>query len=257
MIEPAIRTVIAEDEPLAREKLRILLAAEPGLAVVAQCKTGGETITALENLEPDLLFLDIQMPEADGFEVLNAIPADHRPIVVLTTAYDHYAVRAYEEHVVDYLLKPFDRERLHSAVSRVRTQLFRSCTSQSANRILAWLAEGNSFATHTKRLVVKTGGRILFLNTHEIDWIEASANYVKLHVGNHSYVLREGIGNISARLDSGIFIRIHRSIIVNVEKIRELQPCNSGEYVVVLRDGRELSCSRSYRPGLQAVIARG
>ena len=256
MATPVIRTIIADDEPLARKKLRILLGGEPGLQVVAECTDGQRTIAALHSLKPDLLFLDIQMPEADGFQVLDAVPAEARPIVIFTTAFDQYAIRAFEEHALDYLLKPFDQERLHAAVERARAELLKSGHSELTNRILEWLARSNSSANTDRRLVIKTGGRVVFLDMEEIDWVEASANYVRLHAGNQSYLLREGIGRVSERLDPNEFVRIHRSIIVNAQRIKELQPCNSGEYIVVLKNGKELPGSRGYRASLQQLIER-
>jgi two-component system, LytTR family, response regulator len=256
MTTPAIRTIIADDEPLARRKLRILLASEPGLQIIAECKSGQETIEALRSLKPDLLFLDIQMPEADGFQVLEAVPAENRPVVIFTTAFDQYAIRAFEEHALDYLLKPFDQERLHSAVERARVELLKNGHSDLTNRILEWLARSKPAANTDRRLVIKTGGRVVFLDMEEIDWVEASANYVRLHAGAQSYLLREGIGRVSERLDPNEFVRIHRSIIVNAQRIKELQPCNSGEYIVVLKDGKELPGSRGYRAGLQQLIER-
>lgn len=246
-----IRTVIADDEQLARKKLRILLAAEPGLEVVAECEAGGETVAALRNLKPDLLLLDIQMPEADGFEVLETVPARSMPVVIFTTAFDKYAVRAFQARALDYLLKPFDQERLHSALERVRAEFFRRGREGLSNSIR------ESQADPDYRLVCKTHGRILFLDLGEIDWVEASANYVRLYAGPQCYLLRETISRLAERLPSTRFVRIHRSLIVNISRIKELQPCNSGEYIVTLRNGKELSCSRGYRAGLQRLIVEG
>jgi two-component system LytT family response regulator len=251
---PAIRTVIADDEPLARKKLRVLLGAESGFQVVAECANGGQAIDALRSVKADLLFLDIQMPEADGFEVLDAFPAESRPVVIFTTAYDQYAIRAFEVHAVDYLLKPFDQERLHSATERARSELFKNDRSELTKSVLAWLAHHNVPSTRDERLVVKSGGRIIFVDADQIDWIEASANYVCLHAGKQTYLVREGISHISERLDAERFVRVHRSIIVNVRRVKELQPCNSGEYIVVLKDGQELSCSRGYSAGLRLFL---
>jgi two-component system, LytTR family, response regulator len=249
-----IRTLIADDELLAREKLRILLATEPGLEIIAECKAGDEAVTALHHLRPDLLFLDIQMPEADGFQVLDAVPIESRPVVIFTTAYDKYAIRAFEAHVLDYLLKPFDQERLHAAVERVRAEFFKRGSGAPATGMPEWPGHSNVSSLNDQRLVFKTGGRILFLDVDEIDWIEASANYVRLHAGAECYSLRETLAHISERLHASRFVRIHRSLIVNISRIKELQPCNSGEYIVVLKSGKELSCSRGYRGGLQKII---
>jgi two-component system, LytTR family, response regulator len=249
-----IRTLIVDDELLARKKLRILLAGEPGIEVIAECKTGSEAIAAAQNLKPDLLFLDIQMPEADGFQVLEAIAPGSKTVVIFTTAHDKYAMRAFEAHAFDYLLKPFDQDRIHSAIERVRIELSRKAPDELARHMFEWMAHPDSARGNNQRLVFKTGGRILFLDVDEIDWIEASANYVQLHAGSQSYSLRETIAHIFERLHSWRFVRIHRSLIVNINRIKELQPCNSGEYIVVLKDGKELSCSRGYRGGLQSLI---
>jgi two-component system LytT family response regulator len=253
---PDIRTVIADDESLGRKKLRILLAAEPGIHVVAECPDGPRTIAALKDYEPDLLFLDIQMPGADGFEVLESVAPDRLPLVIFTTAYDQYALRAFEAHALDYLLKPFDQERLHHAIERARTEILKAKDSQVASRILDFLNQAKATSPAEKRLVIKAGGRVVFLNLEEIEWVEAAANYVKLNTAKESYLLRERIGRVSERLDPGQFVRIHRSFIVNVSKIKELHPCNSGEYIVVLKNGKELSCSRGYRAGLQQLIEK-
>ncbi|MGA8151074.1 MAG: LytTR family DNA-binding domain-containing protein [Terriglobales bacterium] len=250
-----MRTVIADDEPLALKKLRLLLSAEPGIQIVAECADGAQTVKALESYRPDLLMLDIHMPDLDGFEVLGRIPAEEMPVVIFTTAYDRYAVRAFEAHALDYLLKPFDQDRLHQAINRARAELLKTEDRETTHRILHYLAEGATKESHgDNRFVIKAGGRVVFLDFDEIDWLEAAANYVRLNVGKQSYLLREGIGHVAERLDPAQFIRIHRSTIVNVDKIKELQPVNSGEYIVVLKDGKELSCSRGYRAGLQRLI---
>ncbi len=248
-----IRSIIADDEPLAREKLRILLASEQGIRVVAECRDGRQTIAALREYQPDLLLLDIQMPVVDGFQVLKAIPEGQMPLVIFTTAYDHYAIRAFEEQALDYLLKPFDQERLHRAIQRTRAELLKLHNGQSARQMFDFLGRANT-RSNRDRLVVKTGGRVVFLDTHEIDWIEADSNYVRVHVGKESYLVRESIGGIYDRLDPSQFVRVHRSIIANICKIQELQPCNTGEYILILKDGKHLPCSRGYRTGLLQLI---
>jgi two-component system, LytTR family, response regulator len=248
--------IIADDEPLARRKLRLMLECESDVYVVAECQDGAETVRALQSYKPDLLLLDVRMPDLDGFEVLNQVSPVDLPMVVFTTAYDSHAVRAFEAHALDYLLKPFDQERLHQAVSRARTELLRSSDREATQRIWRYLAEGAGKQPTARRLIIKTGGRVVFLGFDEIDWVEAAANYVRIYVGKQTYLLRRGIGDIAERLDPSQFIRIHRSAIVNVHKIKELQPVNSGEYIVILKDGKELPCSRGYRSGLQELIDR-
>jgi two-component system, LytTR family, response regulator len=251
-----VRVIIADDEILAREKLRYMLASEPDVHVLAECRDGAETLGALEVYKPDLLLLDIRMPNLDGFEVLSKVPAENMPIVIFTTAYDRHAVKAFEAHALDYLLKPFDQERLHQALNRARAELLKTNDHETTKRILHFLSSGGTQSATGRRLIIKSGGRVVFLSFDEIDWVEAAANYVRIYVGRQSYVLRRGIGEIADKLDPVQFIRIHRSAIVNVHKIKELQPVNSGEYIVVLKDGKELSCSRGYRSGLQELIEK-
>lgn len=251
-----MRVIIADDEPLARDKLRFMIASEPDVQVVAECQNGAETLQALTAYRPDLLLLDIKMPDLDGFEVLSKSNGAEMPMVIFTTAYDQHAVKAFETHALDYLLKPFDHERLHQAVERARAEMLKTKDREATQRILHYLSETEKQFTACRRLIIKAGGRVVFLNFDEIDWVEAAANYVRVYVGKQGYLLRRGIGEIAERLDPAQFIRIHRSAIVNVQKIKELQPVNSGEYIVVLKDGKELSCSRGYRSGLQRLVDR-
>jgi len=254
MINPAIRTVIADDEALARKKLRLLLSSESGVNVVAECCDGKQTVSTVQTCKPDLLLLDIHMPDRDGFQVLEQIPRDQMPLVIFTTAYDQYAIRAFEAHALDYLLKPFNQQRLNHALERVRAELLKCHEHGVKARILDLLHQAKPESKELRRLVFRTAGRVVFLELDEVDWIEAAANYVKLHVGKESFLLREGIAHISAKLAPEQFVRIHRSFVVNVKRIRELQPCDSGEYIAVLRDGKELSCSRGCRPQLMKLI---
>jgi two-component system LytT family response regulator len=251
-----MRTIIADDERLAREKLRILLDLEPGVEIVAECSDGKQTIAALRVHKPDLLLLDIQMPDMDGFAVLGATHAGDMPVVIFTTAYDQHAVKAFEAHALDYLLKPFDQGRLHHAIDRARAELLKVPDRETRRRIVDFLTITKPESRLEGRLAFKTGGRVIFLELSEIDWLSADASCVTLNVGAEAYSLREGIGHISARLDPDKFVRIHRSIIVNVQKIKEVEPVNSGEYIVTLKGGKQLSCSRGYRARLQHVIDR-
>jgi two-component system LytT family response regulator len=259
-IGAVVRIVIADDEPLARRKIRILLDSEPDVQVVAECQDGGQTLSAIRACRPDLLLLDIQMPDLDGFQVLSEISPEEMPVVIFTSAYDQYAIRAFEAHALDYLLKPFDQGRLHQAIERARFELRQSKDREITHRILELLSRVKSdkqpVPESEGRLVIKTKGRIVFLNLDEIDWVEAAANYVRLNAGKESYLLRETISRTSERLNPNHFIRIHRSMIVNVRKIKELIPVNSGEYVVVLHSGKELSCSRGFRANLQNLIGK-
>jgi two-component system, LytTR family, response regulator len=260
-IDAPVRTVIADDERLARQKLLILLESEPLVKVVAECQDGRQAVSAIRNLHPDMLLLDIQMPDLDGFQVLKEIPAEEMPVVIFTTAYDQYAIRAFESNALDYLLKPFDQERLHHAVKKAHSELRKARDYEITHRILSLLSQvrantPGAAAEPDRRLVIKANGRVVFLDLDNIEWVEAAANYVRLNVGKESYLFRETISRISERLDANHFVRIHRSTIVNVRKIKELIPVNSGEYVVVLKSGRELSCSRGYRAALQEIVEK-
>ncbi|HEY6339082.1 MAG TPA: LytTR family DNA-binding domain-containing protein [Candidatus Sulfotelmatobacter sp.] len=259
-LDTIVRTVIADDERLARQKLLLLLESEPLVKVVAECQDGRQTVSAIRSFRPDMLLLDIQMPDLDGFQVLSEIPPDDLPVVIFTSAYDQYAIRAFEANALDYLLKPFDQERLHQAVERARSELRKQRDREITNRILSLLSQVRSVPPSApeldSRLVIKANGRVIFLDLDSIEWVEAAANYVRLNVGKESYLFRETISRISERLDVTHFVRIHRSTIVNVRKIKELIPVNSGEYVVVLKSGRELSCSRGYRAALQQIVEK-
>lgn len=252
-----IRTMIADDEQLARQKLRLLLEGEPWVQIVAECNNLMSTQAALRDYKPDLLFLDIEMPGGSGFDALQGLGPSETPIVVFTTAYDKYAVRAFEMHALDYLLKPFDQSRLHEAVERARVELLKSKDRVFTSQLLELLkVPALGSPTTDDRLIIKAGGRVVLLEPDEIDYVEASANYVNVHAAKNSYLLREAIGRIANRLDGKKFARIHRSFIVNVRKIKEFVPCGSGEFMAVLRDGRELPCSRTYRSAVQTLLGR-
>jgi two-component system, LytTR family, response regulator len=256
MTNGKVRVVVADDEPLARDRLKTLLAREDWVDVVAECRDGNEAITCINRLQPDLVFLDIQMPGATGFEVIDAIGPARMPLVVFVTAFDQYALRAFEVHALDYLLKPFDRERFEQALGRARQQLDRRNNGDLERRLLE-LVQDLKPATHRlERFVIKSGGRVFFVRAEEIDWIEAAGNYVKLHVGDETHLFRETMNALEAQLDADTFFRIHRSHIVNIERIKELQPWFNGEYVVFLHNGTRLTLSRGYREKLQERIGR-
>ena len=242
-----IRALIVDDERLARKRLRTLLAEDRDVEIVGECADGAEAVMAIERDAPDLLFLDVQMPELDGFAVLEAVGPDKMPSVVFVTAYDRYALRAFEVHALDYLLKPFDEERFQNALQRAKEQLRSESAGALEQRLMALLETFKAGQTHVDRLLVKASGRVLFLKTDEIDWIEASGNYVRLHVGRESYLFRETMNAMEAKLDPAKFLRIHRSTLVNSDRIKEMQPWFSGEHVILLRDGTELRLSRGYR----------
>jgi two-component system LytT family response regulator len=249
-----IRTFIVDDEPLARQRLRRLLETEADIEVAGECADGRQAVAALRQDLPDLLFLDVQMPLLDGFGVLEELGAEHMPVVIFVTAYDRYALRAFEVHALDYLLKPFDRERFRKALERARAQLRRHQHQEVNQRLLALLADVRETRKPLDRLVIKSGGRVCFVRTEEIDWIEAAGNYLRLHVGPEVHLLRETMSRLESRLDPRQFPRIHRSTMVNLERIQELQPSFHGDFIVVLRDGTELTLSRGYREKLQELL---
>jgi two-component system, LytTR family, response regulator len=255
-LKPPARVVIADDEPLARERLRTLLADQPWVQIVAECKNGTEAVDAVTRLRPDLVFLDIQMPGSNGFEVIDAIGAARMPLVIFVTAFDKYALRAFDVHAVDYLLKPFDRERFEQALIRARDQLERRTNGDFERRLLELVQDLKPVTPRLERFVIKSGGRVFFVRADEIDWIEAAGNYVKLHVGADAHLFRETMNALEAQLDPDTFFRIHRCHIVNIERVKELQPWFNGEYVVFLRNGTRLTLSRGYREKLQDRIGR-
>jgi two-component system, LytTR family, response regulator len=252
-VAPAHRTrvLIADDEPLARERLRMLLTTENWLELVGECEDGMQAVKAIHDLKPDLVFLDVQMPGATGFDVIEAVGPARMPPVVFVTAYDQHALRAFDVRALDYLLKPFDRERFCQALDRARQQLHRSSDGELERRLLALVHDLRESPQRVDRFVVKSGGRVYFVRADEIDWIEAAGNYVKLHVGTDAHLLRETMTAIEAQLDPDVFFRIHRCHIVNIERVQELQPWFNGEYVVCLKNGTRLTLSRGYREKLQ------
>jgi two-component system LytT family response regulator len=242
-----IRVVVADDEPLSRQRMVRLIQSEPDAELVSVCSDGEEALQAIRTLEPDLVMLDVQMPVRDGFEVLSELKDSVLPAVVFVTAYDTYALQAFEAAAVDYLLKPFEEERFHRAFARAREVVGRQTGEAGTRRLLALLDSLPRQGGGAERLAVKREGRVYFVRTSDIDWVEAASNYVKLHVGREAHLLRESMTNLSARLDPNRFLRIHRTTIVNVDRIREIQPWFSGEYVVILGDGTKLKVSRGYR----------
>jgi two-component system LytT family response regulator len=249
-----IRAIIVDDEPLAREGVRLNLEAEPDIDIVGDAGSGEEAVTLIETLRPDVLFLDVQMAGLDGFAVLDAVGAAHMPVTIFTTAYDEFALRAFDAHAIDYILKPYDAERFHLAVDRARMQLNGRRRTQTDERLDSLLDELRSRNQYLERLIVRSGGRILILRVAEIDWIEAASNYVRLHAGGREYLLRETMTALEAKLDPVEFVRIHRSTIVRVDRIRELEPLFQGDYVVVLEDTTRLTSSRGYRERLQELL---
>jgi two-component system LytT family response regulator len=255
-----IRTLIVDDEDLARRGLRTLLRREDDVEVVAECRNGREALDAITRCEPDLMFLDIQMPGKTGFEVLAEIEEGKCPYVIFVTAFDRFALQAFDVNALDYLLKPVNEARFHAALSRARAALSSTRDDALVGRFLRMAAElrqpcaGSAPRSTIDRLPVKANGRIMVVRTAEIDWIEADHDYVLLHVGDKSWMLRETIASIELRLALSGFVRIHRSALVNVDRVRELRPRSKGEFDVVLRDGRQLKMTRNYRAAVERLV---
>jgi two-component system LytT family response regulator len=251
-----IRALIVDDEPLARQRLRELLTRFDDVECIGEAVDGKTAVNAIDTLRPDLVFLDVEMPGKDGFAVLEALDPDRLPAVIFVTAYDQYAVRAFEFHALDYLLKPFDQERFDKALARAVANIQADKSENLTERILKTLEEMKARPVHLERLVIKMNGHVFFVKTEEIDWLEAEGNYVRLHAGKESYLLRDTISALEAQLDPRKFVRVHRSAIVNIDRIQELQPWFHGEYRILLGEGVQLTLSRSYRERLHEVLGR-
>ena len=251
-----VRALIVDDEPLGRERLRHLLTAHPEIQVLQECADGNEAVEAIDKLTPDLVFLDVQMPELDGFSVLEALSDKPLPTIVFVTAHDKFALRAFDVHAADYLLKPFDRERFQVALRRALDRIQSRQTGDLDQRLAALLGDLKPQAKAVERLAVKSSGRVVFVRVDDIDWVEAADNYVELHVGADSHLHRETMADLEQLLPPGKFMRISRSTIVNVDRIKELQPLFHGEYAVILRDGKCLTLSRTYRDKLNQLLGR-
>ncbi|MGZ7041201.1 MAG: LytR/AlgR family response regulator transcription factor [Thermoanaerobaculia bacterium] len=250
----SIRALIVDDEPLSRQRIRDLLAVHHDVAVIGEAEDGASAIEAMERLKPDVVFLDVQMPGLNGFEVLDDVNADALPTIVFATAFDRYAVEAFRRHAIDYLLKPIEAERLAETVQRLRDKS--ACTDPAWLRQVREIAGEISGSRYRARLVVKTRERIFFVNTADVHWFEASANYVRLHVQGREHVVRTTMYRLETELDPAMFIRIHRSIIINVAHIAEIQPFFGGGYVALLKSGARVTVQRQYRSRLMQALER-
>ncbi len=260
-----IRAIIVDDEPTARRGVRLLLERDSAVEVVGEAATGVEAAELIRREKPDLAFLDVQMPGSDGFEALEKIGADAAPAVVFVTAYDEHALRAFEVNAVDYLLKPYDDARFGAALQRAKEEVRRRQTDTVNSRLtqlLDYLQQnsGTAAAAQAKeeksgdRILLKSSGEIFFLKAEEIDWIEAEGDYMKFHVNGRAHLMRETMARLEARLDPKRFIRIHRSTIVNIDRLRKLSPSFAGEYAVVLHDGTKLKLSRGYHERIATLL---
>lgn len=263
-----IRTLIVDDEPLARKRISNLLRGRAEFEIVGECSHGKQAIQFIQNRTPALVFLDVQMPDLDGFGVLKAIAPLQMPLIIFVTAFDQYALQAFEVHALDYLLKPFDDERFEKSLEWAMDQFRRDKFNELNERLLALLEDYNEGResrlpamrspkhAYPDRLVIKSSGRVFFLKTEAIDWIEAEGYYVRLHVGSKSHLMRETMTRLEVKLDPARFLRIHRSTVVNVERVKELKQHSHGECIVILQNDTPLKLSRHYREGLQRLLGR-
>ena len=245
--------LLVDDEPLAREGLRLLLAGDPDIGAIHEARDGREAVAAIRDLRPDLVFLDIQMPEMDGFEVVREIGVDHMPAVVFVTAHDQHAIQAFEINALDYLLKPVSADRFARALARAKESLGSEPAGGGDRQIVSLLESIVSPPRWLKRIAVRAAGRTLLVDTGEIDWIGAAENYVELHAGRACHLVHVPMNTIERRLDPEVFLRIHRSLIVNVTRVRELQPAAHGEYVLTLAGGVRLQSGRAYSEQVRAL----
>jgi two-component system, LytTR family, response regulator len=266
-----VRTLIVDDESHARERLRRLLGAETDVEIVGECASGRDAVTSVVALHPDLLLLDIRMPELDGFDVLRAIPPDELPLVIFVTAFDEHAIAAFDVHAVDYVLKPVEKPRLTAAIARARSRLQQKSLSQRGLSLedlvqrQSWPTEATEANAATiespppaqrdpDRILVKQDGQFFAIRARDILWVESQGNYVKLNLANKRYMVRETMANLEQRLNPAQFARIHRSIIVNIDAIQEMQPWFGGDYVAILKNGSRLKASRHYKDRLDRWV---
>ena len=247
-----LSAVIVDDEAPARKRLRDLLCDEQDVEIVAECPDGPTAVDEILRHEPDVVFLDVQMPEMDGFEVLKTVGTERAPAVVFVTAYDRHAVEAFEARALDYLLKPFTRDRFRETLQRVRERTKSASEAEDLSGRVEELL--GAVRPAVRRIPVRTGSRIRFIDVDEVGWIEGAGNYVLLHAGGEEHRVRGSLKGFAAKLDSGRFVRIHHSYIVNLDRVRELQPWSHGEFVVILHDGTQLTSSRTYSDTLREVL---
>ena len=249
-----IKTLIVDDEVLAREKLSIFLQEEKDFEIVGQCTNGIEALQSLQQSYPDLLFLDIQMPEMDGMELLRNIDVQKIPCIILVTAYDDYAIKAFEYHALDYLLKPFDRERFSMTIKRVREQILLHNQGDYNTQLLSYLKESLPDKKYTEKVVVKDSGKIFFVKSKDIEWVESAGNYLKLHVSNNIHMIRETMNAFEQKLNPQDFLRVHRSYLINIEAIHDLEAWGNTEFIITLTSGDKVQTGRSYYAAIRQKL---
>lgn len=242
-----IRALIVDDEPLARRSIRRFLDKSSGIEIIGQCGDGASAVEAIRNQRPDLVFLDVQMPEMNGLEVIRKVGPEEMPVTIFVTAYDRYAVRAFDANAIDYLLKPFGKQRFEVAVKRAKERLAGKLNLNDLRVVLASLEHAEARQDYLDRLTVSANGRIRLIGTSDIDWIAGAGNYAQLHVGDREYEIRQTLTSLEAKLNPRDFVRIHRSTIVNVRRIKEIQPWFHGHHLIILQNGHELRMSRYQR----------
>src|SRR5215471_13006901 len=250
-----LNTLIVDDEPLARAGLSMLLSKDPEVHSIWEARDGREAITRIQDTKPDLVFLDVQMPELDGFSVVKEIGPDRMPAVVFVTAHDKYAIQAFEINALDYLLKPVTEIRFQEAMKRVKDRLAAKQPGDASRQIVSLLEAVTSPQRFMKRVAVKSAGKITFVNIADVDWIEAAENYVQLHVGKTAHLLHVTLSAVAKLLDPETFVPIHRSVIINVTRLEALEPAGHGEYLVILQNGVRLRSGRTYHEKLKALAA--
>lgn len=249
-----IRTLIVDDMLLARKRIRRVLNEDAEIEIIGECADGEQAIAAVRGLKPDLMFLDVQMPEKDGFEALAEIGAENAPVVIFVTAFDHFALRAFEVYALDYLLKPFDEDRIKQTIKRAKEQIRSRKTGETDERFRALLENFKSEPKYLRRLTVKNRGRTIFLAVDDIDYIVSEGNYLRLQVGKEGHLIRSAMHQLEERLDPDKFARIHRSTIINIDRVKEMHPLFNGDQLVIMKTGKELTLSRNYRDRLKDLL---
>jgi two-component system LytT family response regulator len=251
----SLRVLVADKDKLCRTRVRALLADKSNVEIVAECTQAREVLDALREHRPDLLLFDPRMPDGNAFELLAALPPESLPLLIFITAQDQYALKAFETKAFDFIMKPFDQKRFNLAIERARADLARTREGMLTKRQMDLIRQVRDVPE--ERLIVKVASRIVFLDLVAVDWIEADANYVVIHAKSNAYRMREPIGQMEKRVANYNFARIHRSVIVNMTRIKEVEPCNSGEYLVRLKNGKELPCSRNYNSAIRNLLHKG
>jgi two-component system LytT family response regulator len=256
MFDPGrLRALIVDEDPQSRQVIREMLKGDPDV-IVAECPSSRDAVEAIQTTSPHLVFLDVRLPMPDALEVLGTLNGNTVQVVILLAGNDEHVIQAFDLNAIDYLLKPLDQQRLDDALRRAKERMGKGNGGNVRQRVLSMLAGSRAVRKFPNRLIVRSGGHVIFLKTDEVDWIEAAGNYVRLHIGKEAHLLRETMSDIQGRLDPDQFIRIHRSTFVNLDKIKELQPWFHGEYVVILRDGTQLTMSRSYKSYLPELLGK-